>query len=84
MPTYDYRCEANGQVYEVRHGMNLKVNTWAELCAVSDLADASIPADAPVTKLLNTGGVVSSQALRNPEAPACMSGGCSGGGCQFQ
>ena len=24
MPTYDYRCEANGQVYEVRHAMALR------------------------------------------------------------
>jgi len=27
MPTYDYRCEANGQVYEVRHAMALRPKT---------------------------------------------------------
>ena len=50
MPTYDYRCEANGQVYEVQHPMALSPKTWGELRAACSLAeDASIPDDAPVT-----------------------------------
>lgn len=79
MPTYDYRCEANGQVYEVQHPMALSPKTWGELRAASALAqDPSIPDDAPVTKLLSAASVVNSRALKNPEAPACARGGCAG------
>lgn len=80
MPTYDYRCESNGQIYEVHHPMAVTVKTWAELRNVGGLAaDASIAEDAPVTRLLSAAGVVNNRALKNPEPPACASGGCSGG-----
>ncbi|MCJ0879847.1 zinc ribbon domain-containing protein [Stutzerimonas stutzeri] len=79
MPTYDYRCEANGQVYEVRHAMALRPRTWDELRVAGALAeDAAIADDAPVTRLLTAAGVVSSRVLKNPEAPACARGGCAG------
>jgi len=79
MPTYDYRCEANGQVYEVRHAMALRPRTWGELRVAGALAeDATIADDAPVTRLLTAAGVVSSRVLKNPEAPACARGGCAG------
>ncbi len=84
MPTYDYRCEADGRVYEVSHPMSQKLSTWAELCEVADLDAGSIPANTPVSKLLTTGGVVKSSALRNPEAPACASSSCCGGVCGYQ
>jgi len=79
MPTYDYRCEANGQVYEVQHPMALSPKTWGELraaCALDE--DLTIPDDAPVRKLMGAASVVSSRALKNPEAPACARGGCAG------
>ena len=64
MPTYDYRCEANGQVYEVRHAMALRPKTWGELRAAGALAeDSNIPDDAPVTKLMTAAGVVNSRVL---------------------
>ncbi|WP_278377696.1 zinc ribbon domain-containing protein [Stutzerimonas kunmingensis] len=79
MPTYDYRCEANGQVYEVRHAMALRPKTWGELRAAAALAeDSNIPDDAPVTKLMTAAGVVNSRVLKNPEAPACARGGYAG------
>lgn len=79
MPTYDYRCEANGQTYEVHHSMSLSPKTWAELCDAANLPrDASIPADSAVTRLLSAAGVVNNRVLKNPEAPACARGGCSG------
>jgi len=79
MPNYDYRCEANGQVYEVRHPMALRPTNWGELRTAAGLAeDASIPDDSPVTRLVTAAGVVSSRALKNPEAPACARGGCAG------
>lgn len=79
MPTYDYRCDTTGEVFEVRHPMALKLSTWADLCDVGDFDSGTIPADTPVTKLLSTGGVVSNKTLKNAEAPPCMTGaGCPG------
>jgi predicted nucleic acid-binding Zn ribbon protein len=82
MPTYDYRCEANNEIYEVKHAMSASAATWGELCELGGMALDGIPADAPVKKLLNTGGVVKSSSLKNPDAPPCMTGsGCPGGSC---
>lgn len=81
MPTYDYRCEADGKVYEARHPMSVDISNWGELCRVAGLDANGIAADTPVSKLLTTGGVVSSNALKNPEAPPCASSNCCGGVC---
>lgn len=81
MPTYDYRCETTGEVFEVRHPMALKISTWADLCDIGNLDNATTPPDAPVTKLLTTGGVISNKTLKNPESPPCMSGGGCPGRC---
>ena len=32
MPTYDYRCDANGRTLEVSHRMSESLSTWGELC----------------------------------------------------
>ena len=81
MPTYDYRCEANGRVVEVRHGMNEVLETWGELCVKAGVDLGDTAADVPVKRLITGGSVVSSSALSNPEAPACGAGGCGGGMC---
>ncbi len=83
MPTYDYRCEANDRVVEVRHGMNEVLRTWGDLCDRAGVALGDTAADAPVKRLITGGSVVSSSALSNPEAPSCGSGGCGGGMCGF-
>lgn len=81
MPSYDYRCDANDRVVEVRHSINEKLATWGEVCekARIDLGDTA--ADAPVKRLISGGAIVSSSSLSNPEAPACGAGGCGGGMC---
>lgn len=82
MPTYDYRCEHSGQVFEVSHPMSLAIENWGDLCRVGNIDPGDVAAESPVTKLLRTAGVVKSSTLINPDAPPCMSGGgCSGGGC---
>ena len=83
MPTYDYRCEANGRIYEVKHSISQNITNWAELCDVGDLDPEDIPVDASVRKVISmTGGVVGSDTLRNPEAPPCATGAaCPSGGC---
>lgn len=81
MPTYDYKCDANGEVVEVRHRMAEQLSTWGELCDKAGIDLGVTSADAPVRRIITGGGVVSSSALTNPEAPACGSGGCGGGMC---
>jgi hypothetical protein len=81
MPTYDYRCLATGQVFEVRHGINDQLQTWAQLCQQAGIEQGDTPADSPVERLATGGAVVQSSSLKNPEAPPCVSGGgCCGGG----
>lgn len=82
MPSYDYRCEANDRIYEVKHPISTTISTWGELCELGGIDLQGIPADTPVRKVISTGGVVKSSSLKNPEAPPCMTGGgCSGGMC---
>ncbi|SMF21657.1 hypothetical protein SAMN02745866_01356 [Alteromonadaceae bacterium Bs31] len=82
MPSYDYRCEADQQVYEVQHSMSERLNTWQELCERTGISLGDIPADTKLTKLISGGAVVQSHVLKNPEAPPCFSSGsCSGGNC---
>ena len=78
MPTYDYRCEADDQLYEVKHAMSLSPKTWGELCDITGMDNKGIPKEAVVKKVLSTGGVVKSTSLKNPDMPPCMSGGCPG------
>ena len=81
MPSYDYRCEHNGQVVEVMHKMSEKLTTWGEVCEKANLELGDTPSDSPVERLITGGNVISSSTLSNPEAPACATGGCAGGMC---
>ncbi len=81
MPTYDYRCEKNGQVVEVQHKMSEKLTTWGEVCEKAGIALGDTAADVPVVRLISGGSVISSTSLSNPEPPSCPSGGCGGGMC---
>lgn len=80
MPTYDYRCDANGQVIEVQHSMKIKLATWGELAAMANVEVGSTPADTPVERLINGGSVVSAKALKNSVPPCQVGEGC--GGCR--
>lgn len=84
MPTYDYRCDETLEVFEVQHSMSERLNTWGELCERLGIGTGAISSDSKITRLISGGGVVKSSALKNPEAPPCMSGGgCGSGGCGF-
>ncbi len=84
MPTYDYRCEANGRVLEVKHPMSANIATWAQLCELAGIDVGDTPVDAPVKRLATGGQVVKSGSLGETGAPACASGPCCGGGmCGF-
>lgn len=82
MPTYDYRCDANGRVVEVKHRMSEQANTWGELCVLAGIEVGDTPADAPVTRLATGGNVVAKSSLGSgPTPPPCGTGGCGGGVC---
>lgn len=81
MPTYDYMCETNGQVLEVRHGMQEQLSTWGELCERLGIATGDTDASAPVKKLATGGQVVRSSSLG--DSAGCGSGGCGGGVCPY-
>ena len=79
MPTYDYLCESNGQVVEVKHRMNDRVANWGELCKLTGTDAGDTPAEAPVQRLA-TGGQVVKRSNLGESAPACAAGPCCGGG----
>jgi len=83
MPTYDYMCEANGRVVEVKHRMNDRLTNWGELCELAGLEVGDTPAASPVQRLA-TGGQVVKRGNLGDAAPPCASGPCcGGGGCGF-
>jgi len=75
MPTYDYRCNENGQIVEVKHSINDKLMTWGEVCSVNGMDLGATPAEAPVERLITGGQIVNSYSLKNPE-PSCSTGSC--------
>jgi hypothetical protein len=80
MPTYDYRCDANGLVLEVSHRMNETLSTWGELCERAGMEPAGTPMDAPVHRLATGGNLVSRVNLGSGTAPVCGTGSCCPGG----
>jgi len=79
MPSYDYVCEANGRVVEVRHRMSETLSTWGELCDTAGIDAGDTPVTSPVKRLATGGQVVRSSSL-GESAPPCASGGACGGG----
>jgi len=82
MPTYDYKCEANGQILEVQHRMSEVVACWEELCELAGIDTGDTPPDAEVTRL-PTGGNVLKSGVSKSEPPCQTGGGCPGGACGF-
>lgn len=81
MPSYDYRCEANGQVVEVNHKMSELLSTWSEVCENAGIDLGNTPADTPVVRLVAGGQVVKSSNLGDANVPACERPSCCGGVC---
>ncbi len=79
MPTYDYRCEVNDTVVEVRHAMSHRIMTWGELCDTAGIDPGETEEIAPVSRLANGGNVVRSATLRNSSPAGCDAGDCCGG-----
>ena len=80
MPTYDYRCEANGRIIEVNHRMSELLQNWGDLCAKAGIEPGDTPIGTPVVRLATGGNLISSSALGSGPAPACSTGTCCPGG----
>ncbi len=86
MPTYDYRCDVNGQVVEVSHRMSETIANWGDLCTRAGVDLGGTPADSPVHRLATGGNLISKSSLGSgvAPAPACGTGGCCPSGmCGF-
>lgn len=87
MPTYEYRCEANGRQVEVRHGMAERLATWGELCERAGITPGKTDTASPVEKLISAGFINAGAGAGTSEtacaAPACGNGFCGTGACDF-
>ena len=83
MPTYEYRCEKNGRLVEVRHSMAERLSSWGELCARAGISPGKTDPKAPVQKLISAGFVRAGSGGSEPECaqPGCGSGFCGTGAC---
>lgn len=80
MPTYEYRCEANGRVLEVRHNMAERVSSWGELCERAGVSPGKTDPAAPVEKLISA-GFISAGTSKSTSEPACAAADCGNGFC---
>lgn len=80
MPTYEYRCEANGRLLEVRHKMAERLATWGELCERAGIAPGKTPPAAPVEKLISA-GFINAGSGTGSSAAACAAPECGNGFC---
>jgi predicted nucleic acid-binding Zn ribbon protein len=85
VPTYEYRCEANGRLIEVRHNMAERLSTWGELCERAGISTGRTDPASPVEKLISAGFINSGAGPNAPAcaAPDCGNGSCGTGACSF-
>ena len=81
MPTYDYRCEANGRVVEVSHRMSEEINNWGELCRMAGIDQGDTAPESPVKRLATGGNVITGGVSSDVMPPCASGGGCPGGSC---
>jgi len=81
VPTYEYRCEANGRMVEVRHNMAERLATWGELCERAGIPAGKTDPGAPVEKLISAGFISAGTSEPACAAPDCGSGFCGSGAC---
>lgn len=88
MPTYDYRCPANGRVVEVVHTMRELMGCWGELCERAGIELGDTAYDEPVVRLATGGQVLSGGAnassgcdMGSASLPPCMTGHSCSSGC---
>ncbi len=60
MPLYEYRCNDNGYIVEVSHTLDVKLETWGELCFAAQIPLEDTDPTAPVERIITSppGGAV--------------------------
>ena len=53
MPYYEYECTENGEIVEVRHGMDEQLTTWGQLADRCAIDPGDTPADAPIRRIMS-------------------------------
>ncbi|MGD9600264.1 MAG: zinc ribbon domain-containing protein [Gammaproteobacteria bacterium] len=53
MPVYDYYCEANGRTVAVKHGIDVEISTWGEVCYAAQVPMGDTDFLAPVRKVIS-------------------------------
>jgi hypothetical protein len=76
MPTYEYRCPANGRTVEVSHPMADSVKTWGDLCARAGIDPGNTAPGEPVEKAVTLGFVRSGKSGPGPAGPCGAGCGC--------
>lgn len=68
MPVYDYFCAANGITVAVKHGIDLELSTWGEVCYAAQLTMGDTDFLEPVRKVISAPGIsipVTNSKLKN-------------------
>lgn len=68
MPVYDYHCEANGTTVAVRHGIDVELTTWGEVCYAAQVPMGDTEFLAPVRKVISPPAIaipVAKSSLKN-------------------
>ncbi len=53
MPVYEYYCEENGRSVQVRHGIDVELTTWGEVCYAGQVDMGDTDFLTPVRKVLS-------------------------------
>ncbi len=76
MPRYEYRCEANGRVVEVTHGMSERLETWGDVRRLAGIEPDATPDAAPVERLVSLSFVAGAARSEGAAPHTCGRPGC--------
>jgi hypothetical protein len=54
MPLYEYLCDANGRIVEVRHSMQANLSIWGEVCYAAQIPLGDTDPSAPVRRVMTS------------------------------
>jgi hypothetical protein len=77
MPSYEYRCPANGASITVYHPMGVLLRDWGSLCAVAGMEPGNTAPGSPVVRQLGAGVVIRRGAGGHGAGGCCGRRGCA-------
>jgi hypothetical protein len=76
MPTYEYRCDANGRTVEVSHAMSTTLTTWGDLADAAGIEPGDTPADTPIERVISLANIGTSGGTAGSPPPHSCGPGC--------